>query len=81
MGLKDAAKALMEQSGVPVVPGYHGDDQEPAFLAERAAEIGFPVLIKARAGGGGKGMRRVDRAEDFAAALEAARREAACGLR
>ena len=76
MGLKDAAKALMERAGVPVVPGYHGERQEPAFLAEQAAAIGFPVLIKARAGGGGKGMRRVDRPEDFPAALEAARREA-----
>ncbi|MBB4568373.1 acetyl/propionyl/methylcrotonyl-CoA carboxylase subunit alpha [Rhizobium leucaenae] len=76
MGLKDAAKALMERAGVPVVPGYHGDKQDAAFLAEGAAEIGFPVLIKARAGGGGKGMRRVDRPEDFASALEAARREA-----
>ncbi|OCJ02365.1 3-methylcrotonyl-CoA carboxylase [Agrobacterium sp. 13-626] len=76
MGLKDAAKALMEKAGVPVVPGYHGDKQDAAFLTERAAEIGFPVLIKARAGGGGKGMRRVDRPEDFAAFLEAARREA-----
>ncbi|HEX8045029.1 acetyl/propionyl/methylcrotonyl-CoA carboxylase subunit alpha [Rhizobium sp.] len=76
MGLKDAAKALMEQAGVPVVPGYHGNKQDAAFLTERAAEIGFPVLIKARAGGGGKGMRRVDRPEDFAAFLDAARREA-----
>ena len=76
MGLKDAAKALMEQSGVPVVPGYHGDNQDGAFLAGQAADIGFPVLIKARAGGGGKGMRRVDRADDFEASLEAARREA-----
>jgi 3-methylcrotonyl-CoA carboxylase alpha subunit len=76
MGLKDAAKALMEQSGVPVVPGYHGDNQDPDFLAARAAEIGYPVLIKARAGGGGKGMRRVDDAQDFAASLDAARREA-----
>ncbi|TXH84653.1 MAG: acetyl/propionyl/methylcrotonyl-CoA carboxylase subunit alpha [Rhizobium sp.] len=76
MGLKDAAKALMERSGVPVVPGYHGDRQEPGFLAEQADGIGFPVLIKARAGGGGKGMRRVDRPEDFAASLEAAKREA-----
>ena len=58
MGLKDAAKALMEKAGVPVVPGYHGAEQDPAFLAERAAEIGWPVLIKARAGGGGKGMCR-----------------------
>ncbi len=76
MGLKDAAKALMDRARVPVVPGYHGDRQEPDFLADRAAEIGFPVLIKPRAGGGGKGMRRVDRAEDFPAALEAAKREA-----
>lgn len=76
MGLKDAAKALMEQSGVPVVPGYHGENQDAVFLAEQAGAIGFPVLIKARAGGGGKGMRRVDRAEDFGASLEAARREA-----
>ncbi|WP_426289247.1 acetyl/propionyl/methylcrotonyl-CoA carboxylase subunit alpha [Ensifer adhaerens] len=76
MGLKDAAKALMEQSGVPVVPGYHGETQEPDFLAGEAVNIGYPVLIKARAGGGGKGMRRVDSAADFPAALEAARREA-----
>ncbi len=76
MGLKDAAKALMERAGVPVVPGYHGDGQEPGFLAEQANGIGFPVLIKARAGGGGKGMRRVDRSEDFASSLEAAKREA-----
>ena len=77
MGLKDAAKALMEKAGVPVVPGYHGAEQGPAFLAERAAEIGYPVLIKARAGGGGKGMRRVDEPGDFAEALDSARREAA----
>ncbi|OCP15855.1 MULTISPECIES: acetyl/propionyl/methylcrotonyl-CoA carboxylase subunit alpha [unclassified Ensifer] len=76
MGLKDAAKALMERAGVPVVPGYHGDEQEPFFLADRAAEVGFPVLIKARAGGGGKGMRKVEQPHEFAAALEAARREA-----
>ncbi|WEX75651.1 acetyl/propionyl/methylcrotonyl-CoA carboxylase subunit alpha [Sinorhizobium numidicum] len=76
MGLKDAAKALLERSGVPVVPGYHGEGQDAAFLAAQAGEIGFPVLIKARAGGGGKGMRRVDRQEDFGPALEAARREA-----
>ncbi|CAN7598422.1 acetyl/propionyl/methylcrotonyl-CoA carboxylase subunit alpha [Pararhizobium sp. LjRoot235] len=76
MGLKDAAKVLMEQSGVPVVPGYHGDNQDAAFLTGQATDIGFPVLIKARAGGGGKGMRRVDRPEDFGAALDAARREA-----
>ncbi len=75
MGLKDAAKALMEEAGVPVVPGYHGASQEG--LAERAAEIGYPLLIKAVAGGGGKGMRRVDRAEDFADALASAQGEAA----
>src|SRR6266705_2433932 len=77
MGLKDAAKALMEKAGVPVVPGYHGERQEPAFLRQKAYEIGYPVLIKAVAGGGGKGMRRVDRQADFDAALEGAAREAA----
>ena len=77
MGLKDAAKRLMIEAGVPVVPGYLGDDQDAAHLAEEAAKIGFPVLIKAVAGGGGKGMRRVDEAKDFAAALEGAKREAA----
>jgi 3-methylcrotonyl-CoA carboxylase alpha subunit len=77
MGLKDAAKALMQKAGVPVVPGYFGDNQDADFLAARAKEIGFPVLIKAVAGGGGKGMRRVDKAGDFAAALESAQREAA----
>ncbi|SDA98255.1 acetyl/propionyl/methylcrotonyl-CoA carboxylase subunit alpha [Sinorhizobium sp. NFACC03] len=76
MGLKDAAKALMEQSGVPVVPGYHGERQDADFLANEAENVGYPVLIKARAGGGGKGMRRVDSAAEFPAALEAARREA-----
>jgi 3-methylcrotonyl-CoA carboxylase alpha subunit len=76
MGLKDSAKRLMEAAGVPVTPGYHGDRQEGEFLAARAGEIGFPVLIKAAAGGGGKGMRRVDRAEDFAPAIERARSEA-----
>lgn len=76
MGLKDAAKALMEQAGVPLVPGYHGADQDPALLASEAERIGYPVLIKARAGGGGKGMRKVDRAADFDAALTSAQREA-----
>ncbi len=75
MGLKDAAKALMEEAGVPVVPGYHGDNQDDAFLAAKADEIGYPVLIKAVAGGGGKGMRRVDCASAFADALSAARGE------
>jgi len=77
MGLKDAAKRLMAQAGVPTTPGYLGDDQSAAVLAREAAAIGWPVLIKAVAGGGGKGMRRVDRADDFVGALEAARREAA----
>jgi len=76
MGLKDAAKALMEKAGVPVVPGYHGANQDDAHLEGAAEAIGYPVLIKAVAGGGGKGMRRVDRPEDFAAALAAARSEA-----
>jgi len=77
MGLKDAAKRLMAAAGVPTTPGYLGDDQSPEVLAREAAGIGWPVLIKAVAGGGGKGMRRVDRADDFNAALDAARREAA----
>ena len=76
MGLKDRAKALMEKAGVPVVPGYHGDMQEPKFLSRKAYEIGYPVLIKATAGGGGKGMRRVDRHADFDEALSGAMREA-----
>ncbi len=76
MGLKDAAKRLMERAGVPVVPGYHGEAQELVLLATKALEIGYPVLIKARAGGGGKGMRKVELADDFAEALSSARREA-----
>ncbi|MGA8969025.1 MAG: biotin carboxylase N-terminal domain-containing protein, partial [Pseudolabrys sp.] len=76
MGLKDRAKALMEKAGVPVVPGYHGELQEPKFLKQKAYEIGYPVLIKAVAGGGGKGMRRVERHADFDSALESAQREA-----
>ncbi|MBB4122677.1 acetyl/propionyl/methylcrotonyl-CoA carboxylase subunit alpha [Martelella radicis] len=80
MGLKDAAKDLMEKAGVPVVPGYQGSRQELAFLAEEAEGIGYPVLIKARAGGGGKGMRKVERAEDFADALKSASREAAAAF-
>ncbi len=75
MGLKDAAKALMEDADVPVVPGYHGDNQDPYFLALEAGKIGYPVLIKARAGGGGKGMRRVDDPKDFQDALQGAKRE------
>jgi len=76
MGLKDQAKALMEKAGVPVVPGYHGELQDPKFLKEKAYQIGYPVLIKAVAGGGGKGMRRVDKHAEFDAALEGATREA-----
>jgi acetyl/propionyl-CoA carboxylase alpha subunit len=75
MGLKDRAKALMAKAGVAVVPGYLGDDQSAKNLASEAGKIGYPVLIKAVAGGGGKGMRRVDDAKDFAAALEGAQRE------
>jgi 3-methylcrotonyl-CoA carboxylase alpha subunit len=76
MGLKDRAKALMEKAGVPVVPGYHGDQQADVFLKRKAYEIGYPVLIKAVAGGGGRGMRRVDKHADFDDALTGARREA-----
>lgn len=76
MGLKDAAKVLMEKAGVPVVPGYHGKNQDGAYLAEQAGKIGYPVLIKAVAGGGGKGMRLVEAAADFAEALESAQSEA-----
>ncbi len=77
MGSKAAAKTLMQQAGVPLVPGYHGAAQDAATLAAAAAKIGYPVLIKASAGGGGKGMRIVERAENFAAALAGARGEAA----
>ena len=77
MGLKDAAKKLMAEAGVPVTPGYMGDNQDPALLASEAAKIGYPVLIKAVAGGGGKGMRLVERPEDFADALASCQREAA----
>jgi 3-methylcrotonyl-CoA carboxylase alpha subunit len=77
MGLKDAAKTLMAEAGVPVTPGYLGDDQNPKRLKKEADAIGYPVLIKAVAGGGGKGMRKVDRAADFDDALESCKREAA----
>jgi 3-methylcrotonyl-CoA carboxylase alpha subunit len=76
MGDKAAAKRLMEKAGVPLVPGYHGEDQDPALLAKEARKIGFPVLIKASAGGGGKGMKVAADAKGFAAALESAKREA-----
>ncbi|WP_457646704.1 ATP-binding protein [Profundibacter sp.] len=80
MGLKDAAKVLMQKAGVPVVPGYHGAGQDPALLADEAAKIGYPVLIKAVAGGGGKGMRLVEAAGDFDDALTAAKAEALNGF-
>ncbi len=76
MGGKSEAKALMEKAGVPLVPGYHGDNQDEKFLAAEAKKIGYPVLIKASAGGGGKGMRVVESAADFADALAGAKREA-----
>ncbi|HXO91058.1 MAG TPA: biotin carboxylase N-terminal domain-containing protein, partial [Stellaceae bacterium] len=76
MGSKAAAKELMQRHGVPLVPGYHGADQDPARLSEEAERIGFPVLIKASAGGGGRGMRVVDGTLEFASALAGARREA-----
>src|SRR5690349_15032892 len=77
MGMKDAAKKLMADAGVPVTPGYMGDDQSPQRLKKEADAIGYPMLIKAVAGGGGKGMRKVDRADDFMDALESCKREAA----
>ncbi len=80
MGLKDAAKTLMQAAGVPVTPGYMGANQDPAFLAGEAERIGYPVLIKAVAGGGGKGMRRVDDAADFADALASCQREASASF-
>ena len=80
MGSKAAAKALMQQYGVPLVPGYHGEDQEPDRLLDEAGRIGFPVLIKASAGGGGGGMRVVGGAAEFAAALASAKREAAAAF-
>ena len=80
MGLKAESKRLMAAAGVPLVPGYHGEDQDPALLAGEAAKIGFPVLIKASAGGGGKGMRIVREAGEFAAALASCKREAAASF-
>jgi 3-methylcrotonyl-CoA carboxylase alpha subunit len=77
MGLKDAAKKLMAEAGLPVTPGYLGENQDPKRLKQEADAIDYPVLIKAVAGGGGKGMRKVDRAEDFEDALESCKREAA----
>ncbi|MEL7204228.1 MAG: biotin carboxylase N-terminal domain-containing protein, partial [Pseudomonadota bacterium] len=80
MGLKDQAKALMHEAGVPVVPGYHGNNQDAAYLAGQADQIGYPVMIKAVAGGGGKGMRMVEAPGDFASALQSARAEAAAAF-
>ena len=80
MGLKDAAKAVMIKAGVPTTPGYLGEDQSVERLTAEAAKIGYPVLIKAVAGGGGKGMRKVERAEDFEAALGSCRREASAAF-
>ena len=76
MGSKSAAKALMEKANVPLVPGYHGDTQDADFLQAQADKIGYPVLLKASAGGGGKGMRIVEKSADFKAALESCKREA-----
>ena len=80
MGSKSAAKALMEKAGVPLVPGYHGDNQDPAFLHQQADLIGYPVLIKASAGGGGKGMRVVESSEQFQQALSSCKREASASF-
>jgi 3-methylcrotonyl-CoA carboxylase alpha subunit len=77
MGLKSAAKTLMEKAGVPLTPGYHGDNQDPTYLKAQADAIGYPVLIKASAGGGGKGMRLVEHADEFDALLASCKREAA----
>src|ERR1700761_4037113 len=76
MGSKAAAKSMMAQAGVPLVPGYHGDAQSPDLLQREADAIGYPVLLKASAGGGGKGMRVVERSADFGAALASCQREA-----
>jgi 3-methylcrotonyl-CoA carboxylase alpha subunit len=77
MGSKSAAKSLMEKSSVPVLPGYHGEQQGVAFLADQAVRVGFPLMIKAVSGGGGRGMRIVSHADEFAVALDSARQEAA----
>ncbi len=76
MGAKDAAKTLMEAANVPVVPGYHGNNQEPAYLETQAEKVGFPLLIKAVSGGGGKGMRVVQQATEFSSSLDSVKREA-----
>ena len=76
MGSKSESKFIMDNAKVPIVPGYHGDNQDPAFLLQESKKIGFPVIIKASLGGGGKGMRIVRREQDFYDELEAAKREA-----
>ena len=76
MGSKSAAKDIMQQTGIPLVPGYHGDNQDEAFLLNEAEKIGFPIMLKASSGGGGRGMRVVNRASEFSAALRSAKREA-----
>lgn len=76
MGLKSESKQLMETAGVPLIPGYHGENQDPEFLHKEADRIGYPLLIKASSGGGGKGMRLVERSEDFMGLLDSCRREA-----
>ena len=80
MGSKAAAKELMRRAGVPLTPGYDGANQDPEFLEQQAGAIGYPVMIKANAGGGGKGMRRVDAPEQFQAALASCKREAAAAF-
>src|SRR6516225_8866236 len=80
MGSKAAAKALMRDAGVPLTPGYDGENQEPDFLQQQADAIGYPVMIKANSGGGGKGMRRVDAREQFQLALASCKRESAAAF-
>ncbi len=80
MGSKSAAKTLMENAGVPLVPGYHGENQDPEFLKSQAKKIGYPLLIKASAGGGGRGMRIVNKTEEFLDALASCQREAKAGF-
>lgn len=80
MGSKSVAKAMMAEAGVPVCPGYHGEDQRDEFLEKEAGRVGFPLMIKAVMGGGGKGMRLVSSPEGFHGALEACRREATAGF-
>lgn len=80
MGSKSESKKIMEKAGVPILQGYHGDEQDPEFLLEKARQIGFPVMLKASLGGGGKGMRIVETEADFHEQLEAAKREAMKGF-